>query len=267
MKVLSVFDGCAGGFQSLKECNKNVTNYFSYEIDNYARKIALKNHQNLTPRGSVIGAKFPKADLLIGGSPCQSFSLAGKGEGFQGESKLFFEYVRALEACKPKYFFLENVVMSKSNEDVITGLLGVKPIKVNSKIVSAQERVRLYWTNIPYTPEAKPTYLKDIIEKKVDEKYYLSQTHLQRMLNRPSRVFDTADTTTRTIIASYGKRPSDAPYYKDEEGRYRMFTPLEVERLQTLPDNYTKGVSDTQRYRMLGNGWNIATINCFFKNL
>jgi site-specific DNA-cytosine methylase len=198
-------------------------------------------------------------DLLFGGSPCQGFSFAGKQLNFfDPRSKLFFDFVKALEELKPKYFLLENVKMKKEYEDVITQHLGVKPIEINSALVSAQNRVRLYWTNIPgiQQPKDKGILLKDIIidgevdrDKSfcIDGNYYKGGNIKQYFEKHRRQI-------VLNIIQNY---------------KFRMLYPIECERLQTLPDNYTAvgvidgkeiPISNTQRYKMLGNGWTVDVI-------
>ena len=157
MNVLSLFDGMSCGQLALKRANISVDNYYASEIDKYAIEIARKNFQNTVHLGDVQDIlkfwkhnKFPKIDLLMGGSPCQGFSFAGKQLNFSDpRSKLFFEFVRIMKEVKPKYFLLENVAMKKESQDVITSYMGVEPIMINSSLFSAQNRKRLYWTNIP----------------------------------------------------------------------------------------------------------------------
>ena len=152
LNVLSLFDGMSCGRLALERAGIKVNNYFASEIDKYAIQVAKHNYPNTQHIGDVTKVKaseLPKIDLLIGGSPCQSFSNAGNGTGFDGKSGLFYEYVRLLKECKPKYFLLENVKMKKQWQDIISKELGVEPIKINSNLVSAQNRERLYWTNIP----------------------------------------------------------------------------------------------------------------------
>ena len=151
MNVLSLFDGMSCGQIALDRLGIKVDNYLASEIDKYAIQVTQKNYPNTIQIGSVVDVKgedLPKIDLLIGGSPCQSFSRSGDGSGFDGKSKLFWEFVRILKEVNPKYFLLENVVMKKEWEDIITESLGVSPIKICSSNFSAQKRQRVYWTNI-----------------------------------------------------------------------------------------------------------------------
>ena len=170
MNVLSLFDGMSCGQIALNRLGIEYDNYFASEIDPHAIKVTQHNYPNTKQIGSVTevkGKDLPKIDLLFGGSPCQGFSFAGKQLNFDDpRSALFFEFVRVLKETNPTYFLLENVNMKQEFQDVISELLGVKPIKINSALVSAQNRVRLYWTNIPNVdqPEDKGISLKDITE-------------------------------------------------------------------------------------------------------
>lgn len=171
MKVLSVFDGISCGQVALNRCGIKVDEYYASEIDKYAIQVAQKNFPNtiqLGPVELVNKERLPKIDILIGGSPCQGFSFAGKQLNFEDpRSKLFFEFVRLKKELKPKYFFLENVKMKKEYQDIISELLGVEPVEVNSNLVSAQNRKRLYWTNIEgfVMPEDKGILLKDVVHE------------------------------------------------------------------------------------------------------
>jgi len=174
MNIVSYFDGGSCGQIALNELCIKVDNYFAYEIKPHAIKLTQYNYPNTKQMGSVINADLsvlPKIDVLIGGSPCQSFSIAGDRSGFDGKSGLFWEFVKAKEKLKPKYFFLENVKMKKEWEQVITNALGVKPELINSKLFTAQNRPRLYWTNIPFDSNIVDSkiYLKDIVEIETKE--------------------------------------------------------------------------------------------------
>lgn len=329
LNVLSLFDGASCGRVALERANIPVKNYFACEIDQYAMEISKKNYPEIKQLGDVKFISkymFPnhKIDLLIGGSPCQSFSKAGDGSGFDGSSQLFWEYVRILKEVKPTYFLLENVSMKKEWEDIITDAIGVKPIKINSGKLSAQNRKRLYWTNIPSVgqPEDKGLCLSDILldNKDVEEKFYLSDKairymdrvrdvkrnksrweHHQNPLDGKSACltanmykgvpygvvkFDRCEQIAtvnikghdqiKRVYSENAKSPTinactggnHQPKVLDRERQIaRKLTPLECERLQTLPDNYTEGVSNTQRYKMIGNGWTIDVIAHIFKNI
>ena len=265
--VLSLFDGMSCGQLALDTLGIKVNNYFASEIDSYAMQIAKKNYPNTKHIGSVLdvrGSDLPRIDLLIGGSPCQSFSNAGDGSGLDGKSKLFWEFVRVLKETKPTYFLLENVKMKKEWEKIITDTLGVEPIAINSRLLTAQNRPRLYWTNIPNViqPIDRGIVLKDILVDQVEEKFYLSDKaidYMSRLRNgKPRWEYHTnpLDGKSACLTANMYK---GVPYGVIKELKRRL-TPVECERLQTVPDNYTEGVSNTQRYKMLGNGWTIDVI-------
>ena len=174
MNILSLFDGISSGQIALQRAGIKVDNYFASEIDKHAIKVTQYNFPNTIQLGSVVDVKaenLPKIDLLLAGSPCQGFSFAGKQLNFEDpRSKLFFEFVRLLKECRPKYFLLENVRMKNEYQDIISNHLGVKPIEINSSLVSAQSRHRLYWTNIPNValPQDRSIVLYDILELKPD---------------------------------------------------------------------------------------------------
>lgn len=265
--VLSLFDGMSCGQLALDTLGIKVNNYFASEIDPYAMQIAKKNYPNTKHIGSVLdvrGSDLPRIDLLIGGSPCQSFSNAGDGSGLDGKSKLFWEFVRVLKETKPTYFLLENVKMRKEWEKIITDTLGVEPIAINSRLLTAQNRPRLYWTNIPNVvqPIDRGIVLKDILVDQVEEKFYLSDKaidYMSRLRNgKPRWEYHTnpLDGKSACLTANMYK---GVPYGVIKELKRRL-TPIECERLQSVPDNYTEGVSNTQRFKMLGNGWTIDVI-------
>lgn len=275
MKVLSLFDGISCGMVALKKCGFDIESYDAYEIDKSAITISKKNYPEIKQHGSVVGADFTQYkgyDLLIGGSPCQGFSFAGERLNFEDQqSKLFFEFVRALKEVEPKYFLLENVKMPKQFENVITEYLGVKPILINSNLVSAQNRQRLYWTNIPNVdlPEDRGILLKDIITPDKGS-FPLSVAHLNAFLKSyPSWKESPLEGKSKPILASYYRQPPYCPYIRCEftESGYRRLTPVECERLQNLPDNYTEGVSNSARYKTIGNGWTVDVIAHILKNI
>ena len=196
MKVLSLFNGMGCIWIALDRLGIKVEKRYISEIDKYANIVNNHNYPDSIQLGDVTkvnGRDLPKIDLVVGGSPCQGFSFAGKGLNFEDpRSKLFFEFVRLVKECKPKYFLLENVKMKKEHELVISNYLGVAPIEINSSLVSAQSRKRLYWTNIynkPFgllgdmycaipQPEDKGILLKDILQTDVSEKYFLKESQL-----------------------------------------------------------------------------------------
>jgi site-specific DNA-cytosine methylase len=256
MNVLSLFDGMSCGRIALERAGIQVDNYYASEIDKYAITIAKKNYPDTHHLGDVTqvsAADLPQIDLLIGGSPCQGFSVAGKKLNFDNpQSALFFEFVRLLKQTKPKYFLLENVRMKQEYQDVISEQLGVQPVKINSSLVSAQNRVRLYWTNIPNVtvPEDKGIVLADIIDDGFVDR---DKSHCI-----DANYFKAGD------LKSYFENHRRQLVFSDDGLIYRKLTPIEVERLQTVPDNYTEGVLKTQRYKMLGNGWTVDVISHIF---
>jgi DNA (cytosine-5)-methyltransferase 3A len=375
MNVLSLFDGMSCGQIALNRAGIPYEKYYASEIDKHAIKVTQHNYPDTIQLGSVIdikGQDLPKIDLLIGGSPCQGFSFAGKQLNFDDpRSKLFFEFVRLLKECKPKYFLLENVKMKKEYQDVITEHLGVEPIEINSNLLSAQNRKRIYWTNIPGVtiPNDKGILLKDIVhenesidtalsgnyaewfaknaefqfnkkysslspEKAItmtasqyanwngnywfeilaeyivpfDKTLQILDKEVQRgkvgyfrkdsQANRVYYIHDKAITLTgeaggsaakmgqylfgcitpdRVEKRQNGQRFNDGKKFytltsQDKhgvliEGYIRKLTPIECERLQTVPDNYSAIVSNAQRYKMLGNGWTVDVIAHIFNGL
>lgn len=313
---------------ALERAGIKVDNYFASEIDKYAIKVTQKNYPDTKHIGSVVDVKasnLPKIDLLIGGSPCQGFSFAGKQLNFEDpRSKLFFEFVRLKNELNPTYFLLENVKMKKEFQDIISEHLGIEPIMINSSLVSAQNRKRLYWTNIPDVdqPSDKGIFLKDIIEHGlvdrdksycVDANYfkggnlksYFSDCRRQLVFEKPHgwnkgggvrekdkfgslrectsgnyAVYDndgiwnySSDepssllSKARTLRANAGGKTRGIGVYNEDFSRWRKLTPIECERLQTVPDNYTDCVSNSQRYKMLGNGWTVDVIAHIFNGI
>ena len=444
LNILSLFDGMSCGQQALERAGIEVDNYFASEIDKYAMQVTMANYPDTKQLGSVVnvnGSDLPKIDLLIGGSPCQSFSFAGKRKGmatkceteiltlnhylelkadgyeFEGQSYLFWEFMRLLNECKPKYFLLENVEMGDKWEKVLSKAIGVNGIHINSSLVSAQNRKRIYWTNIGMQPgglfndlvsiiqkpKNKGILLKDVLETEVDEKYFLSNKMIDYLslnsvnqlkkgngfsfkptdgnkksfaVTNPSKCriddnyivvhntmprssttgkggtgalsrtdgktycLDTGNTNAVEIVGLTEVRTQEAKQIRKEtgtnpkrakelilrtdgkigailtsqtpdnlvisgtlrthndgkgfrevmsgkgatiparsredgsgqnivsiSGNIRRLTPLECERLQTVKDNYTNYVSDSQRYKMLGNGWTVDVIAHIFSYL
>jgi site-specific DNA-cytosine methylase len=293
MIVLSLFDGIACGLQALKQVDITVTKYYASEIDKHAIKIAMNNHPEIIQLGDinsfnhVLGAwlrdysneslrmhiSIEKPDLIIGGSPCQGFSLAGKQLGFDDpRSKLFFKFVEILKYYNPKYFLLENVRMKQEHQDFISNLLGVQPICINSSLVSAQNRVRYYWTNIPNVtqPEDKHLIMNDILEspfevsQRSDKLEFVALAKDIKGHESRRRIYDPKGKAPTLLAASGGQ---SEPKYLNVLGGYNKLTPSECERLQTLPDNYTQGISNHQRYKALGNAWTVSVIEHIFKGL
>jgi len=270
INVLSLFDGMSCGQIALEKVGIEVDNYYASEIDKYAMQIAKKNYPNTKHIGSVEfvnGNNLPKIDLLIGGSPCQSFSRVGDGSGFDGSSKLFWEYVRLLKETNPTYFLLENVVMKKEWEQVITNALGVEPIALNSRLVSAQNRPRLYWTNIPNIEQPKDLCLniKDVIDAEFSDTYpnYLDL----EFSGKKRKDLVQLHTKKASCLTASMYKGQVSSFCKNENGEIYKYSPQDCEVLQTVPKNYTDGVSNTQRYKMLGNGWTVDVIAHIFKNI
>ena len=278
VNILSLFDGMSCGQIALNKLGFKYDKYFASEIDKHAIKVTQHNFPNTIQLGDVTELntdKLPEIYLLFGGSPCQSFSNAGNGSGFDGKSGLFYEYVRILNEVKPKYFLLENVKMKKEWQDIISNILGVNPIKINSNLVSAQNRERLYWTNIPNItqPEDKKIFIEDILDSTFDDKYWLKEKNTNLLLNKVS----IENSPNIACIDVYNKKVKldrksptlTLPHHNSlrllYNGRIRKLTPNECERLQTVPINYTNcDISDIHRYTMLGNGWTVDIIKHIF---
>ncbi len=335
MNVLSLFDGMSCGQITLERAGIKVDKYYASEIDKYAIQITQKNYPKTIQLGDVndwIKWQLPRIDLILAGSPCQGFSLAGKQKAFDDpRSRLFFTFVNIKKKVAPKDFLLENVQMKKEYQDVITDRMGCEPVKINSSLVSAQNRIRSYWTSLGpiIQPEDKSLYLKDILEceevlpvrlkskcirvggkgspveskQEWDSPYVkLSKRGVYKkhqnkascltggahsggnhsdmdLIGRPIEVGHATDIQghdfLKRIYSVYGKSPTLTAIYGGNQHRklalndyeYRRYTPIECERLQTVPDNYTEGVSNTQRYKMLGNGWTVDVIVHILKGL
>jgi DNA (cytosine-5)-methyltransferase 3A len=380
IKVLSLFDGMSCGQLALQRLGIEVDTYYASEIDKYAIQVTQANFPNTIQIGDVCNVDpkdFEDIDLITCGSPCQGFSFAGKQLAFDDpRSALFFEFIRILKEIKPKYFLLENVRMKQEFQDIITDqvslcypefqggdLFGgkIKPSLINSALVSAQNRLRLYWTNIPNIeqPIDKNIILEDILIKQDTESYALSDLANKRAKDNPrSRAFKPGQEKSGALLANQYKQSTDSLYalkepkqvgvavdinghdilkrvyspegksptlntmgggnrepkvlsgawrarsYDDKGQRvkwkeskpkqmlelrkdqksnsigsvqkdsvvvqdlsWRRLLPLECERLQTVPDNYTNHVSNSQRFKMLGNGWTIDVIAHILKNM
>lgn len=320
MNILSLFDGMSCGMIAAERAGLKIDNYYASEIDKYAQIVSAANYPQIKRMGDVTkwhewDIDWASVDLLIGGSPCQGFSFAGKQLAFDDpRSALFFEYVNILKFIQfhnPNVkFLLENVKMKKEHSDVISKNLGVEPLFINSNLVSAQNRQRYYWCNwsVPQ-PEDKGIMLSDILETEgvgvlkdrgswreskdkancVDANYWkgvdnhaqrtmvstlrehvLSEKALSRLernkYSKPQllpKKTGTLNTKNNSGQLSFDSGTTLIPF----EGTLRKLTPIECERLQTVPDNYTNHVSNTQRYKMLGNCWTVDVIAHIFKSL
>lgn len=311
MKVLSLFDGISCGMVALERAGIKVEQYFSSEIDENAIAISKQNHEGIVQLGDITKWrewKLPKIDLVIGGSPCQGFSRAGKCLNFNDpRSVLFLEYLYILNSIRKQnpdvLFLLENVKMKNEWRDVISELLNVQPIEINSSLVSGQNRSRLYWTNIPGVelPQDKGIKLIDILERQpVDESFIHSEgiafdpsiseasRNLVKCVDGEIRVQQTVK--CGYIVANDGDGINlSFPTSKSRRGRVikqksstvdcacnicvlhegtiRRFTVKELERLQTLPDGYTQGASKSVAQKAIGNGWTVDVIAHIFKHI
>jgi len=298
MKVLSCFDGISCAQVALERANVKVEKYYASEVDKYAISITQKNYPNTIQVGSIVDLHISEPiDLLCGGSPCQDLSIAKKNrEGLNGSrSGLFWEFVRLIKEIRPKYFILENVAsMKKEEKEKMSNALSmVEPIMINAALVSAQSRKRLFWigkliANTYITvgislPVDKKIYLKDILEKEVSKKYFVNArfTFVDIEMidySRPIRlgIINKGGQGERiysiygksvTLSANGGGRGAKTGLYMLNDEKIRRLTPIECERLQSLPDNYTEGISETQRYKVLGNAFNVEVVTHIFREL
>jgi len=296
--VLSLFDGGSMAYPAIIKAGVShlAIKYYAVEIDKFARQVGDKRvYPIIRPTDDVRlvnGFEFPRLDLLIGGSPCQNLSIAGDGTGLKGDrSSLFWEFVRIKEESNPKYWLLENVASMKQVDcDIISDALGVEPIMINSALVSGQMRKRYYWTNIPNIeqPEDQHISLSSVLENGsvdrlkaycIDANYfkgnnlkgYIEKKRRQVVFNKPMRVGTIGnggqgeriyhiDGKSVALSANGGGRGAKTGLYEFKD-HIRKLTPLECERLQTLPDGWTDvGLSNTQRYKVIGNGFTVDVI-------
>lgn len=284
LNVLSLCDGISCGMVALERANIPIDNYYAYEIDPNAIKISEKNYPQIKHLGDVTTEDFSKykgIDLLMAGTPCQSLSIVQSKtrQNLEGKSRLFFEFVRALDECEPRYFLFENVAsMNEESKEVISDFLGCKPILIDSADFSAQQRPRYYWTNIPVGKICftSKSVLKDIMQTDVLDKYWYNYplenvdmskqvcaTMIHNNHEMHKRVFN-PNFKCHTLTAVCGDNQQKKVL---DNGRARKLTPLEYERLQTLPDGYTDCVCDGARYKAIGNGWTVDVIAYILKGL
>ena len=314
MNVLSLFDGISCGMIALDKLGINVNNYFASEIDENAIKISKANYPNIKHIGDVTKItkdnikNMPKIDLILGGSPCQGFSNNGKGLNFNDpRSKLFFDFVNILNWVrevnnKNVKFLLENVKMKKEWEDIITQYVKVKPIEINSKLLTAQNRPRLYWSNIDNIdiPKDAGIELINILDKNVKFDFInheglkicksISENSRNLIYRVDNEVRIKQATKQGYIVANEGDGINlSFPCSLSRRGRVikgksncldtscnicvyidnsiRRFTINELEKLQGLPIGYTNHVSDRSRIKAIGNGWTIDVIEHILRNL
>jgi DNA-cytosine methyltransferase len=268
MIVLSLFDGISCGQVALKKAGIKVDAYYASEIEKSSIKVTQNNFPDTIQLGDINHWKswnILKPDIILAGSPCQGFSFAGKQLNFNDErSILFFTFIDILDYYNPTYFLLENVVMKKEYEDIITKYCGVNPTKINSRLVSAQNRNRLYWYNWENNTflKDKEILLKDIIDYTNTEVISDIKIKKHEEIDRYGNHSGTINTYKHPCLLKMGK--SDVMLFLDLK---RYLSPVEAERLQTLPDNYTKVISDSKRYEALGNGWTVDVIVYLLNNM
>jgi site-specific DNA-cytosine methylase len=267
MNVLSLFDGISCGQLALSRAGIKVNKYYASEIDEHCIKVTQYNYPDTIQIGNVVEVKGIKnIDLLIGGSPCQGFSCAGKQLNFNDpRSKLFFDYIRILKECKPKWFLLENVKMKKEYQEIITEYIGVKPVYINSEVLSKQNRPRLYWTNIPIA-EIKVSH--DNFDNYL---YRLGHGYISEEIKffkkYPSLAAQSPATKYRIVVDLELAMNATKEELIHNSSITRSATPEECEEFQTLPKGYTKILNKTQRYKAIGNGWTVDVIAHIFKGL
>jgi len=282
MNVLSLFDGISCGQLALQRAGIKYDNYFASEIDKYTLAVTQHHYPNTIQLGDITNWQnwnLPPIDLLMGGSPCQGFSCAGKRLNFDDpRSKLFFDFADILKYCQPQHFLLENVRMSQRYQDIISKILDVQPIVINSALVSAQNRKRLYWTNMLniMQPIDTKAFWSDIQIDNADGVFYYTKKSFDWIFHdarRATKYFEYSKDTNvkmQTLEASHYKGYSNQRCFGiNDNGKTRYIHPIECERLQTIPDNYTlvrhptrinRMMSRTQRYKMLGNAWTVDII-------
>jgi len=269
MIILSLFDGISGGRVALERANIPIEKYYASEIKETAIKVSKDNYKDIIQLGDVRTIRttdLPKIDLLMFGSPCQDLSNAMKNrKGLTGEkSSLFFEALRILREVKPTYFLMENVAsMKKEDKDIISKELGVEPILINSSLVSAQLRKRLYWTNIPNVdlPKDMGIELQSILTSgKTNRK------KSRAILESESRPCVKKDRLLhRYNIGGFITLVFEGEF--SEVDKIRVLNQTELERLQTLPEGYTKCLDRNSAAGVIGDGWTIEVIKHILSKL
>jgi DNA-cytosine methyltransferase len=298
MTVLSLFDGISCGQLALIKAGVACDTYMASEIDKKSIKVTQRNFPLTLQMGDVskiTAHTLPvgRVDLLMGGSPCQGFSFSGKQLNFDDpRSKLFFEFVRLREELNPRWFFLENVKMQKRFSDTITRYLGVEPYVINSNSVSAQSRVRLYWTNIPLVHDLSgmcPVKMEHLLEKNFDGRDVMTKNiviyanksvsgllQVGGVSSNPSartfmqgyRIYDISGKVPTLAVSTGGISRGSCLITDDiAKGRYSYLTPVECERAQTIPDNYTACLPDAQRRKAIGNAWTVDVVAKIFEGM
>ena len=267
INVLSLFDGISVGRAALKNAGVKINNYYSSEIDKHAIAVSKSNWPNIIQLGDIENWKqwdieLDKIDLILAGSPCQGFSYIGNGLAFDHpQSKLFFVFLDILDASRAE-FLLENVPMKKEYEDTITALVETNPVTIDSQLIVAARRKRLYWSSWHIEPliKDKGILLKDILQNNV-KGYEISDTWQNRVLTSTDVDKGFTKINPRKAITMTAKQYSNwKGTLVKKNGVTRKLTPIECERLQGLPDGYTRVITDTQRYKALGNCWTLPVI-------
>ena len=280
--VLSCFDGISAGIVALQRAGIEFDNYYAFEIDKFAIKCSMENHPNIIQLGDINNWEdniIEDVDLIIGGFQCQSFSLAGRGLGFDDpRGQLFFVFDEIIKYYNPNYFLAENVKMKKVYQDVISKSLNVEPIIINSSLVSAQNRVRLYWTNIPNVTQPKDLgiILQDICEniESIGRPCELREFSENALCHHIANALDiSGNDSIKRVYACTGKAPTlttvqgghREPKIYLGDSMYRKLLPLECEKLQTFPVGYCNMLSKSQANKVLGNSWTVDVIAHIFE--
>lgn len=281
MIVLSLFDGVSCAMIALKRAGFRVDKYYACEIDDKAIKISKDNYPTIIQLGSVVDFKpsmiTEQVDLLIGGSPCVDLSIMKHNrKGLEGDkSSLFYEYLRIMKEVKPRYFVLENVAsMKQSERDIITKEMGVEPVLFNASLLSAQLRKRYFWTNIKFElPKDKNILLKDIIQNGKVNDYFMGKNG--KALCLTSAYNKKGGSITEIEKCKRGKYKlnfiiKDGAEIEDDnitQNHIRKLSPIECERLQGIPDDYTSCVANTYRYIAIGNAFNCDVVSHILNNM